>query len=318
MTDETKREPVDNSHRDAGIAAREAQKESNAAADQPKPQAEQDAPQKVEASDAADGGDHGDETQKESGESADLESGDAPAQQSRKKPGVHQRIDELTREKHDERRAREAAERDREYWREQAMRQQGQQPQKSTESAPAAAAVSDEPTLESCDFDTVSFQRKWYDWRRNEDKKVETAQERARKFEERESAFRADHPDYDSVARNPALPITPQVAEVILETDDPPAIAYYLGQNPQEAAAIAQMTPHQIGRAIGRIEAKLSAPIPATDPQRQPEPKTISKAPAPVTNLSGSPAVHKSLADMSMREYDAQRRKDRLAKGLSP
>lgn len=249
--------------------------------------------------------DDSEEAQNEPEESAGSESGDAPAQQPRKKPGVHQRIDELTKLRHD-------AERERDYWREQAMRPQ--QPQQAPAVEPADTG---EPTLESCDFDAAEFTRKWYAWRRTEDQKAEAAQQRTVKLSEKEQAFRALHPDYDAVAKNPALPITQQVAEVILDADDPPAIAYYLGQNPQEAAAIAQMTPAQIGRAIGRIEATLSAP-PASEQTRQPAPKTVSKAPPPVTTLSGAASVRKSYDDMTQAEYEQARREERRAKGLEP
>jgi hypothetical protein len=299
MSDVQNREPVDNSHRDAGIAARDAKSESKTEA-----VAEQ-AAEIVEEHEQAD-------TQNDTGETAAQET-DADGKPKGKKPGVHQRIDELTREKHDARREADDAKRERDHWREQAQRQQ---PPAQSQPAQAAETETDEPTLEACGFDTAKFSRDHYKWMRNQERQEEAAQQRAKTFTDKESAFRAEHPDYDAVARNPALPITQQVAEVILETDDPPAIAYYLGQNPQEAAAIAQMTPHQIGRAIGRIEAKLSAP-PASDAPRQPEPKTVTKAPAPVTTLSGSPAVKKSYDEMSPKEYDAARRKERAEKGLS-
>lgn len=298
MSEVTKREPVDNSHRDAGIAAREArkeaEKESNAEeAEEQEPEGEQG------------------ESQNEPEESADSEQDDAKAKAAKpKNRGVGKRIDELTKEKYD-------AQRERDYWREMALKGQappGQQPQPS-QPAQAAPQETGEPTLESCDFDVVEFNRRWYEWRRNQDRQQEQAQARQRKFAESEAAFRAEHPDYDQVTRNPALPITKAMAEEIAETDNPPAVAYYLGQNPQEAAAIAQMSERAMSRAIGRIEARLSAP-PASNQSRQPEPRTVTRAPAPVTTLSGAPAVKKSYDDMSMREYEEQRKKERAAKGL--
>lgn len=298
MSDVQNREPVDNSHRDAGIAARDAKQEAATE------EVAEQAAEIVEADQQAD-------TQNDTGETA-AQDNDADGKPKGKKPGVHQRIDELTKEKHDARRAAEDAQRERDHWREQALR--AQQSREQAPPAQAAETETGEPTLESCDFDQAKFQREWYAYQRAQEKKQEVAQQRAKTFTEKETAFRAEHPDYDAVARNPALPITQQVVDVILETDDPPAIAYYLGQNPQEAAAIAQMTPHQIGRAIGRIEARLSAP-PASDAPRQPEPKTVTKAPAPVTTLSGSPAVVKSYDDMSPKEYDEARRKERAGKG---
>jgi hypothetical protein len=179
----------------------------------------------------------------------------------------------------------------------------------------AASTDPNEPTLESCDFDVGKFNKAWYAWQRAQERQQEQAAERHRKYVESEAAFRAEHPDYDAVAMNPALPITAAMAEVIAETDSPPALAYYLGQNPAEAAAIAQMDERAMSRAIGRIEARLSAPpAPSTTP-RQPEPKPVT-AFTPVTTLSGAPAVNKSYEDMSQREYEDARRKERQARGL--
>lgn len=292
------------------VAARESQSDTPAAAEQPKHKAGKESPPAAEASDAAEEADDGEDTQNETGESADPGNDEPPKPKNR---GVGKRIDELTKARYD-------AERERDHWRELAMRQQ-QPPPGQPQPAPAAAsqAESGEPTLESCDFDQAEFTRKWYAWRRAEDTKIEAAQKRQAAFQERVAAFRAQHPDYDAVAGNPALPITQQVAEVILETEDPPAVAYYLGQNPSEAAAIAQMTPVQIARAIGKIEAKLSAPPAASEaPPRQPAPKTVTQAPPPVTTLSGAASVRKSYEDMSQEEYEQQRRAERQAKGLRP
>ena len=300
MSEVTKREPVDNSGRDAGIAARDAAKA--AAAEVTEQDDSQQQGEEVEQEAGGEGAEA--EGTQNTEESADSEQDGAKAKPRNR--GVGKRIDELTKEKYD-------AQRERDYWREMAMKGQ---PEQKPQPAQAAEREPEEPTLESCDFDQARFQREWYSYQRTQEKKQEAAQARQQTFAEREAAFRAEHPDYDAVARNPALPITQQVAEVILETDDPPAIAYYLGQNPEEAAAIAQMTPHQIGRAIGRIEAKLSAP-PASDASRQPAPKTVTRAPGPVTTLSGAPAVKKTYEGMSMKEYDEARKKERAAKGLS-
>ncbi len=298
MSEVTQPEPVDNSHLDAGVAARAAREQAKQEA--VVETAVEAAEEAVETEqEQAEG-----ESQNEPEESADSDRGDAPAKP--KNRGVGKRIDELTKEKYD-------AQRERDYWREQAMRQTPQQ----TQPVQAAEQETGEPTLESCNFDVMELQRAHYQWMRNEERKQEQAAARHRKFVESESAFRAEHPDYDAVVRNPALPITQPMAEEIAETDNPPAVAYYLGQNPAEAAAIAQMTERAMSRAIGRIEAKLSAPPPAKATPRQPEPKTVTRAPAPVTTLSGAPASKKSYEDMSQREYEAERQRERAAKGLT-
>lgn len=303
MSEVTQPEPVDNSHLDAGVAAREAQKQAEKATV---------VGQAVEAAEeVVEEGEQG-ESQNEPEESADSDQGDAQNQPAKpKNRGVGKRIDELTKEKYD-------AQRERDYWREQAMAQTRQgQPQQQAQPVQAAEQDTGEPTLESCNFDVAEFNRAHYKWMRGQERQYEQAQARHQKFVESEAAFRADHPDYDAVVRDPSLPITQPMAEEIADTDNPPAIAYYLGQNPQEAAAIAQMTERAMSRAIGRIEAKLSAQAtPAPVQTRQPEPKTVTRAPAPVMTLSGAPAARKSYEDMSQREYEATRAKERAAKGL--
>lgn len=316
MSDEAKRQPVETTGLDAGIAAREAAKAAAANANDADNDAEQGEPDGNEAGHDDEGQQaEGEETQNTE-ESADSEKGGAkPKPRNR---GVGKRIDELTKEKHD-------ALREREYWRQEAERQaeqlrQLQQPSKPTDKTAAQADHQGRPTLEQFDFDQDAYAEAVAEWKFNEliqkQESTRKAQERQRSFAEKEAAFLAEHPDYEAVAKAPHVPITQAVAEEILQADNPPAIAYYLGSHLDEAAAIAQMSPAQISRAIGRIEGRLSAPV-ASESPRQPEPKTVSRAPAPVTTLSGAPAVKKSYDDMSMKEYDEARRKERAAKGLS-
>lgn len=235
-----------------------------------------------------------------------------------KKPGVHNRIGELTKEKHDAKREAEAAQREAEYWRQQALKAAEQNPEPTQADAPTG-----EPTREQFDYDDAQYMKAWYKWQRDQEraeetrtKQAEEAQKRHKTFQEREQAFAAAHPDYEEVAKAEHVPITKDMAEAIIESDDAPAIAYYLGQNLEEASAIAAMTPIAAARAIGRIEAKLSAKTAAPAPTTPT--KTVTRAPEPVTTLSGSPAVTKSYDEMSMEEYDATRKKERAAKGLPP
>lgn len=249
-------------------------------------------------------------------ESAPTENKDAKPP---KKPGAQIRIDELTREKHDAKREAEALQRERDHWREQALKANPEQKPEPTQ----ADAPTGEPTREQFDYDDAQYMKAWYKWQRDQEraeetrtKQAEEAQKRHKTFQEREQAFAAAHPDYEEVAKAEHVPITKEMAEAIIESDDAPAIAYYLGQNLEEASAIAAMTPIAAARAIGRIEAKLSAK-PAVPAPTTPT-KTVTRAPEPVTTLSGSPAVTRSYDEMSMDEYDAVRRKERAAKGQRP
>jgi hypothetical protein len=217
----------------------------------------------------------------ETEDSAASDGADAPAHPKNK--GVGKRINELTREKHD-------AIREAQYWKEQAL--------KATPAAPApeaptqaASQETGEPKPEDYDFDITAFNRAHYKWLRDEERKQEQVTQRQQSFTEKESAFRSEHPDYDDVAKSADVPITRDMAVAILDTENPPAIAYYLGKNPDEAAAIASMTPIAAARAIGRIEAKLEAP-PAPVTPREPPRKTTNAPPPPKTvSGAGKPEV---------------------------
>jgi hypothetical protein len=102
-------------------------------------------------------------------------------------------------------------------------------------------------------------------------------------------------PDFDRVARDPALPVTTTMAEAITESDVGPAVLYHLGQHPDEARRIAALPPVQQAREIGRLEARVS----------QPPPKKISSAPppAPVLTGGGAPATTPDPENMPMDDF---------------
>lgn len=129
-----------------------------------------------------------------------------------------------------------------------------------------------------------------------------------RAFEKRKVAFLKDHPDYEDVAEaNPedgGPSITLPMRDMIIADDDGPAIAYFLGQNPDESERIAALTPIQQVAALGRIAARLNA-----------KPSTPTK-PSPINPLktgSGN-ATRKSPDEESMDEYGARRTPEILAK----
>lgn len=92
------------------------------------------------------------------------------------------------------------------------------------------------------------------------------------------------------------------LAVAMMEADNGPDIAYHLATHPDELQAIFRLSPSSQIRAIGRLEAKLSA--------EPPKPKLPSQAPAPIKTVgsSGSPST-KKLADMNQDEFDEARRK---------
>ncbi|WP_333609518.1 hypothetical protein [Arsukibacterium sp.] len=129
------------------------------------------------------------------------------------------------------------------------------------------------------------------------EQKEQTDDEFAEALEDVQASFadsKAKWADFDEVVTAPDLAITNDMVKALAETDDPAAVAYYLGKNKEEAKRIAGLKPLGIARELGRIETKLAAaPI-----------KRASSAPDPITPVSGSDGIEPELSDMSFSEYE--------------
>jgi hypothetical protein len=214
---------------------------------------------------------------------------DASAEPKQPSKGVQKRLDELTRNWRQ-------TERDRDHWRELALKQS--QPQQKPQAAQS------EPTLEGSGGDMTKFVREHAAWAAREElrkakeeeaqqKKQEKERERHQKYEERVNKTRTKYEDFDDLVTDPALPITPDMADYIRESDEGPEVAYWLAKNPQEAARIAQMNGRDADRALARIEARLSTPAPAPA-----APKPVTNAPPPPPTVgTASAAAKPGLAD---------------------
>jgi hypothetical protein len=105
--------------------------------------------------------------------------------------------------------------------------------------------------------------------------------------------FRQKVPDFDAVAHNPNLTVTPVMADAIRESGRGAEIAYYLGKNPAEAAKIAALPPVSQATAIARLEGRIGAGA-----------VSVSRAPQPVGTLSGrSGSAGKPLEEMDFEDY---------------
>lgn len=117
--------------------------------------------------------------------------------------------------------------------------------------------------------------------------------------------FLTEHPDFEEVTGADDVKISLAMAESITEQDNGPTIAYYLGQNKEEADRIAGLTPLRQAVEITKISQKLAG---------EAKPKT-SKAPPPVKPLGGTnAATSRTLNDVGndpngMNEYAAMRMK---------
>lgn len=220
---------------------------------------------------------------------------------------VQKRIDKLTWQ------ARQA-ERDRDYWRQQA---QGQPPAKPEAAEPEKPLA--RPKLEQFNFDEVAYEEaldKYYDAKaesvveaklqKREDEKVQ--RERAKTWEKRETDFRSKTPDYEDVAYDQSVPINAIMAKLIRESDIGPEVAYFLGKNKEIAGGIHELDAVSAAREIGKIEARLATPVPPPAPA--PAPKPVSKAPPPPPKIEATePAITKSWNDPSLTQDEFNKRR---------
>ncbi len=96
-------------------------------------------------------------------------------------------------------------------------------------------------------------------------------------WSERAAKGNEKYEDFDEIVGD-IKPTSPW-SVAIMQAENADDIAYFLGTHLKEAQRIASLDPVSQIREIGRLEAKLAA-----DP---PKPKGISKAPAPITPVTG-------------------------------
>ncbi len=229
--------------------------------------------------------------------------------------GVQKRIDEITREKYEERRERQRAQdrADRLEAELQSMRNgtQTQQPRALPNGAPDPeeypAGRYDPDYLEAL-TDYKVQQR--FDAQRQD----ASIQERKASLQQAEAKARETYADYDVASEEfltHPLAKVPTFTNLVLESDNPTEIAYYLGKNPVELDKLSDMTASQAARYIGRIEASLS------DKTSETAVKKASSAPKPISALSGAKNSN-VITDLSqaktMAEYNALRDKQQAAK----
>lgn len=228
--------------------------------------------------------------------------------ESERRKGVGARIDELTRLRRD-------AERDRDHWRELAMR--GHQQPKAHE--PQADAKP--KTLADFEFNDAEFQS--YLFKEAEKRATaaarealkaeqEQAQEQKRRneFTARERKFAETQPDYFEVTRAENLSITQEMVDALADSEDAAALLYYIAKNADEAERIAQLSPKAAARALGRIEERLSA-----EREKAKAKPVVSQAPPPPPKLEAKEAsVEKDPSEMTDAEFAKWRKKQIAAR----
>ena len=118
-------------------------------------------------------------------------------------------------------------------------------------------------------------------------------------FDENLSAKRGNFEDFEDVAYGHTF-MDLDLAEQIFEMDKGPEVAYHLGSNLDEAARIFALSPVKRARELTKLEFQVEAL----------KPKVVSDAPDPITPLgAGSEAVQADPDKMSADEWQAWRNK---------
>lgn len=111
----------------------------------------------------------------------------------------------------------------------------------------------------------------------------------------------ADKPDdFDAIALNPDLAITGEMLEALAECDDPAKVMYHLGQNKSLASEISGKTAVQQARAIAVLD--------LTVVSKPKKPTKLTSAPDVIEPVGGSDSLKKSHSEMSFSEFEAEDR----------
>lgn len=212
---------------------------------------------------------------------------DETAHKARK--SAQDRIDELTA-------ARRQAERDAEYWREQAMRHA---PKAEPAPQPQGDGRPDPDKFEGGVYDPA-YVEALTDWKADQAVTQRLAQRETQTqartaLQTFDQKVRELYPDGEpagitALRRAPVLPQT--IFDLITGSDVGPKIADHLGSNQGEFQRISALPPHMQGAEIARLEQRLATP-PA------PIPKTATDAPEPAPTLRGTGGRFKVAADTS-------------------
>jgi len=217
-------------------------------------------------------------------------------QPQQKKPGggFQKRISELTREKHE-------AKREAEQLRELLSKALNGQPTKPAPEAEQSGEPRSEQYARYEDY--VAARAEWRAEQRvqatlgslqkqasavdQEKARIEAAKTFEREAKAQGKAIEGFDDALETV-RSDEFPMTPAVADYLLNADHKAALVKYLADNEDEAFRLSRLGAVAVGRELARVEARFSA---------KPKPKTSSAPPPPAT-VSGGAAAPQSIERM--------------------
>lgn len=215
--------------------------------------------------------------QEETAEPIESEASEPVTEESEKEPepekkprkDLLERVNQLTKQKHDIARQREEALAEAQYWKEKAQESEGSKRDLAEHEADRAQSK-----VEAYSKDA---------WQT----KVEIA--------------KAELPDYDEVVTKSKAHVEAHVATAVLESELGPKLFHYLAKNPSELEQLNDMSERGALKQIAKLELML-------EQKKAPELK-VSKAPEPIKPVTSSRGVvAKQPQDMNIDEYTAWRR----------
>jgi len=191
-----------------------------------------------------------------------------------------------------------AAQAEAEYWRQRALATKPE-PGSGNGAEPSGA---DKPKPRPEDFEdktTAEYLEALTDWKadqklreyesRQQAKQRETAEQEqqrtsAEKFASTIQAGREAFEDFDEAIEslsNPAIPITKELVEALITSENGAALMYHLATHQEDIARIAKLPAMAAARELGKLEARIAGEKPAAEAEEEAPPKPIAKAPPP-------------------------------------
>lgn len=112
-------------------------------------------------------------------------------------------------------------------------------------------------------------------------------------FQDRQREARAGISDFDKVVSAATTPVPTYVQQLILESEKGAVIQYHLAKNPETLDRINRLSPLSAAKEIARLEDRLALP----------NPKTATKAAAPISSPKGGASPSIDLSKLSMEDY---------------
>ena len=220
--------------------------------------------------------------------------------------GVQRRIDRLTRQREEARRAQAALE-ERLRMLEQGYQRPAPEPPTAPPSQDPADYATQEEWIEARIQQSLAREREQWQLEQLRQRQQQEQQARDAQWATREQTFKQQHPDYEERLQEVLPRLSPQLGQGLSDSEMAPELVYHLARHPDELQRLNGLQPLALSRALGRLEQQLSAPPPA-------RPTSPTPKPAPPTPLNGAgqtgPRLLTELSDadieaMSLAEFDA-------------